>query len=56
MTYFRHPDHCKYGHPYNEQNTAYVVRDGQRVRRCRTCTREQVQRWRDRQRARKVQP
>lgn len=42
-----HRDRCKHGHVFGEANTyIWTARNGQRERRCRTCSRENMARYR----------
>jgi hypothetical protein len=38
--------HCKSGHPFDEENTAWSVENGRTRRSCRACTRAKHQRYR----------
>ena len=44
--------HCLKGHPYDEANTAIVVKSGRKCRECRTCARESARRTKAAYRAR----
>jgi hypothetical protein len=51
--------HCPQGHPYTDENTAWVIRadrGGRRERHCRICMREWKRRARARARAREDSP
>ena len=37
--YFAAITHCRYGHEYDEANTAYYTSEGYRKRHCRACSR-----------------
>jgi len=38
--------HCIVGHEFDEKNTAYIRQAGRVFRRCRTCNRDRVRRYR----------
>ena len=38
--------HCKYGHPFDEENTMYRT-DHPKRRQCRTCNRDLCRKWRE---------
>lgn len=40
--------HCKHGHPFDEINTKWGLRDGYPTRQCRTCLRENTRAYRRR--------
>jgi hypothetical protein len=36
---------CKNGHPFTEENTRFILRKRKYYRKCRTCDREQYQKY-----------